>query len=113
MIQTEKLTIVSAGRVDLNTEELDIDFETRPRKGLGISASMFTNPYIKLGGTLTKPAIELSRERATIATGAAVLTGGLSFLYKGLWDRYFSSRDPCGEALKRDAELQAEKAKKQ
>lgn len=113
VIQAEKLTIVSAGIVDLNTEELDINFETRPRKGLGISASMFTNPYIKLGGTITKPAIELSPERATIATGAAVLTGGLSFLYKGLWDRYFSSRDPCGEALKRDAELQAEKAKKQ
>jgi len=112
IIQTDKLTIVSAGIIDLNTEKLDINFETRPREGLGISASTITNPYIKLGGSLRQPSIELNPQRAAITTGAAVATGGLWFLYKGIWDRYFSSRDPCGEALKRDAELQAGKAKK-
>ena len=111
VIQTDKLTIVGAGIIDLNTEQIDIGYETRPRKGVGISASMFINPYTKLGGSLTKPVIELDPERAAVATGAAVATAGLSFLYKGVWDRYFSSRDPCGDALKRDAELQAEKAK--
>jgi uncharacterized protein involved in outer membrane biogenesis len=113
VIQTDKLTILSAGTVDLNTERIDIDFETRPRKGVGISASTITNAYIKLGGSLSKPAVGLNPERAAVATGAAVATAGLSFLYKGIWDRYFSSRDPCGDALKRDAELQANKAKQQ
>jgi uncharacterized protein involved in outer membrane biogenesis len=113
VIQTDKLTILSAGTIDLNTERIDIDFETRPRKGVGISASTITNAYIKLGGSLSKPAVELNPERAAVATGAAVATAGLSFLYKGIWDRYFSSRDPCGDALKRDAELQANKAKQQ
>jgi len=112
IIQTDKLTIVSAGIIDLNSEKLDINFETRPREGLGISASTITNPYIKLGGSLRKPAIELDPQRAAVTTGAAVATAGLWFLYKGIWDRYFSSRDPCGEALKRDSELQAGKAKK-
>lgn len=111
VIQTDELTILSVGTIDLNTEQIDIDFETRPRKGVGISASMITNAYIKLGGRLAKPKVELNPERAAVATGAAVVTGGLSFLYKGIWDRYFSSRDPCGEVLKRDAELQAKKAK--
>jgi len=111
VIQTDKLTILSAGTIDLNTERINLDFETRPRKGVGISASMLTNPYTKLGGNLAKPTIELDPARATIATGAAVATGGLSFLYKGVWDRYFSSRDPCGDALRRDAELQAKKFK--
>jgi uncharacterized protein involved in outer membrane biogenesis len=113
VIQTDKLTILSAGIVDLNTEVIDINFETRSRKGLGISASTITNPYIRLGGTLKRPKIELDPERATIATGAAVLTGGLSFIYKGVWDRYFSSTDPCGEALARDAELQTKKVKQE
>ena len=110
VIQSDKLTILSVGIIDLSTERLDINFETRPRKGMGISASLITNAYTKLGGRLTKPEIELNPERAAIATGAAVATAGLSFLYKGIWDRYFSSRDPCGEALKRDAELQAKKS---
>ena len=112
VIQTDKLTIVSAGTIDLDTEHIDINFETRPREGLGISASTITNPYIKLGGSLRKPIIELNPQRAVVTTGAAVATAGLWFLYKGIWDRYFSSRDPCGEALKRDTELQAGKAKK-
>jgi uncharacterized protein involved in outer membrane biogenesis len=111
VIQTDKLTILSAGTINLNTERIDIGFETRPRKGVGISASMLTNPYTKLGGSLSKPRLELDPTRASVATGAAVATAGLSFLYKGLWDRYFSARDPCGEALKKDAELQTEKAR--
>ena len=113
VIQTDKLTILSAGTIDLSTELLNVGFETRPRKGVGISASMLTNPYTRLGGSLSKPRLELDPTRASVATGAAVATAGLSFLYKGVWDRYFSSRDPCGDALKKDVELQAEKAKKQ
>ena len=111
VIQTDKLTIVSAGTIDLRTERINVGFQTRPRTGVGISASMITNPLIRLGGTLAKPAIELDPTRASVATGAAVATGGLSILFKGVWDRYFTSRDPCGEALKRDAELQAKEAR--
>jgi len=111
VIQTDKLTIVSTGTIDLNTERINVGFQTRPRTGVGISASMITNPLIRLGGTMTRPAIELDPGRASVATGAAVATGGLSLLFKGVWDRYFTTRDPCGEALRVDAELQAKKAK--
>jgi uncharacterized protein involved in outer membrane biogenesis len=110
VIQTDKLTIVSTGTINLNTERINVGFQTRPRTGVGISASMITNPLIRLGGTLARPAVELDPTRASVATGAAVATGGLSILFKGVWDRYFTSRDPCGEALKRDAELKAKKA---
>ena len=47
VIQTDKLTIVSSGIIDLNTERINIGVETRPRKGVGISASMITNPCIQ------------------------------------------------------------------
>lgn len=108
VIQTDKLNIVSGGTVDLKTERINIGFSTRPRKGLGISASVITNPFIRLGGSLSKPAIALDASGATVATGAAVATGGLSILAKGFWDRFLSSRDPCGQALKRDAKLRGE-----
>ena len=113
VVQTDKITIVSAGTVNLNTERINVGFQTRPRQGVGISASMITNPLIRLGGTMKRPAVELDPARASVATGAAVATGGLSILFKGVWDRYFTSRDPCGEALKRDAELQTQKARQQ
>jgi uncharacterized protein involved in outer membrane biogenesis len=109
VIQTDKLNIVSAGTVELKTERINIGFSTRPRKGLGISASMITNPLIRLGGTMSRPAIALDAGGATVATGAAVATGGLSILAKGFWDRFLSARDPCGQALKRDAKLQGKK----
>ena len=113
VIQTDKLTIVSTGTIDLNTERINVGFQTRPRTGVGISASMITNPLIRLGGTLSRPAVELDPGRASVATGAAVATGGLSLIFKGVWDRYFTTRDPCGEALRVDAELQAKKTGQQ
>ena len=36
--------------------------------------------------------------------GTAVATGGLSILAKGFADRFLSSKDPCGDALKEIAE---------
>ena len=111
VFQTDKLTIVSGGTVDLKTEQLNVGFNTRPRRGLGISISTITDPFIKLGGSLLAPQVELDAEGATLATSAAVATGGLSFLFKGVWDRFFSSRDPCGEALENDAAMQKSKNK--
>jgi uncharacterized protein involved in outer membrane biogenesis len=108
VVQTDRLNIVSAGNVDLTTERIDVDFSTRPRKGIGLSASMITNPWVKLGGTLARPAITVNPEGATISTGAAVATGGLSILALGIWDRFLSARDPCGRALERDAKRRGE-----
>ena len=55
LMQSEKVTIVAGGKIDLGTEALRFDFNTRPRTGVGISAGMFTNPFIELAGTLASP----------------------------------------------------------
>ena len=62
--------------VIINTEKLNLEWVTKPRKGLGLSASMITNPYIKLGGTLGNPSIEMKPLEALTTTGAAVATAG-------------------------------------
>jgi len=102
--QTDKLTIVVQGTVDLNTEKLDIVFNTKLRKGVGISISMVVNPFINLTGTLSSPSIGLDPAAVAVKGTVAVATLGLSLLAKSLTDRYFSSKDPCGDALKKARE---------
>jgi len=104
VVQTDKLTIVTQGTVDLNTEKLNIEFNTKLRKGVGISISMVVNPFINLTGTLSSPSIGLDPAAVAVKGTVAVATLGLSLLAKSLTDRYFSSKDPCGDALKKARE---------
>jgi hypothetical protein len=99
IFQTEEITILSSGTIDLNTENIDLSFNTRVRKGIGISAGVVINPLIKLGGKLASPSIELDPAGAVISGGTAVATVGLSLLYKSLADRYFSEKHPCKKAI--------------
>jgi uncharacterized protein involved in outer membrane biogenesis len=98
VMQSEKVTVTAAGKVDLPTEKLDFDFNTRPRKGIGISAGMFTNPFIKLGGTLAQPRLGVGAKG--VGSGAlAAATAGISVLAKGLVDRVAGEMDVCESTL--------------
>ena len=97
---TDKMKIAGRGRIDLSTEKLDISWVAKPRKGIGLSASAITNPYIKLGGTLSAPALTVKPLQATTATAAAITTGGLSILAKGFWDRFTSGTRACEKIKK-------------
>jgi len=48
---------------------------------------------------LGKPSLVLDPESVVIEGSVAVATMGLSILAKGLKDRFFSAKDPCGNAL--------------
>jgi uncharacterized protein involved in outer membrane biogenesis len=108
IFQTEQLTIFSGGLIDLNTEKMSLDFETKLRKGIGLSAGMAINPFIRLGGSLSSPGIELDPAGVAITGGVAVATAGLSLVGKSLWDRFLTSKDPCGKALKKLQKLDQE-----
>jgi uncharacterized protein involved in outer membrane biogenesis len=97
--QSDKMTLLGDGKVDLNTEKLNLRWITKPRKGFGISASMLTNPYIKLGGTLADPSIELKPLEAVTSTGVAVATAGISLVAKGMFDRITAEKKVCKKAL--------------
>jgi hypothetical protein len=99
-LHTEQLTIVSEGTIDLNTEKLDVSFNTKQRKGLGISATDLVNPFIKVGGTLVSPTIILDAKSTVVKGGIAVATMGISILANSLAERYLSSKDPCGDAIR-------------
>ncbi len=97
---TDNLTIFSQGAIDLKTEKIDIAFNTKPRKGLGLSAGTLINSFIKVGGRLTSPAIEIDPANTLKSGGLAVVTLGISVLAKSASDRFLSSSDPCGDARK-------------
>jgi hypothetical protein len=98
-MQSDKMTMLGKGQIDFGTEKLNFDWVTKPRKGIGLSPSMITNPYIKLGGTLADPAIELKGAQAVASTGVAVATLGLSLVAKGMLDRATSEKKVCKKAL--------------
>jgi len=97
--RTDKLTVVGKGKVDFNTENINLDWTIKPRTGIGLSAGSVANPYVKLGGTLTSPKIEVKPLDAAVSTGAAVATLGLSILAQGLYDRITAEENVCINAL--------------
>jgi hypothetical protein len=102
--RTDVMTLVGSGRIDFATEKIDFQWTAKPRKGVGLSASTITNPYIKLGGTLANPVVEVKPLEAVTSTGVAVATGGLSILGKGLLDRITAERKVCKQALRKAGE---------
>jgi hypothetical protein len=112
VLQTEKVTISAHGNIDLRTEKLLLDFNTRPRKGIGVSPGMFTNPLIRLEGTLTSPRIGVGAKG--MASGAlAAATGGATVVAGGLVDRAKGEQDICKKTLEeaRNPVTQEEKKK--
>ena len=99
MLQGQKLLVTAGGTLDLSSEKLNFEFNTKPREGVGLSADMFVTPFVSLGGTLASPGIGLNKKGTLLNAGAAVATGGLSFLWKGLADRAAGALDQCKETM--------------
>ncbi len=92
---TDKIRFVIQGSVDLKSEELRIGVRSTPRRIVSFSAAELVNPYLQLIGTLSSPRLAVDETGVLITGGAAVATGGLSLLAKGLWDRLSKSGDAC------------------
>lgn len=108
VMQTDKINILSHGKIDLRQEKLDLSFRTQARKGLRISAGSLVNPFIRIGGTLGEPKMALDKGGALVQGGAVFFTAGLSLLAKTAFDSAFSSSDPCGQALQEAAKALAQ-----
>ena len=94
-LQTDTLAVASVGAANLATEALDFSFRVKQREGIGISLAGVINPYVRVGGTLASPTLMIDKRRGLISGTFAALTGGLSILAQGFWDRYLSREDYC------------------
>ena len=99
-MKTDKVTLLGAGNINLGDETLRIVISPKARKGLGINAASLAK-VVRVGGTLSKPKIEGDSSRL-LETGAvlwgALYSGGLSLIFKGLFDRTHANADVCGLA---------------
>jgi len=95
VMQTDKLDMFAGGNIDLNTEQIQLRFDTTARKGIGVSVSDFINPFVGVSGTLASPGLGVNPKSATFEGGFAVATGGLSIVAKGLFSRWLGNKDPC------------------
>jgi hypothetical protein len=92
---TDKIRFVVQGSVNLKSEKIRIGVRSTPRRIVSFSAAELVNPYLQVVGTLSSPELAVDEAGVLITGGAAVATGGLSLLAKGLWDRLSKSGDAC------------------
>ena len=93
VMRTNKMVMIGHGKIGFPEESLDLEWVTKPRKGLGISLGAFTNALIKLGGTLSEPRIQSKGIEG-------VAKGGLSLVTLGIADRISAEKKVCKKALK-------------
>ncbi len=105
-LQTDLLTIIGSGDINLATEEIDLSLRTKTREGLGVSLGGVVNSFLKVGGTLNEPSLGVDTAGSVTTTGAAVATGGLSLLARGLWDRVSAEADICSQSQEDSAEIE-------
>ena len=103
-VQTDHLTTLATGKVNLATEEIDMGVRAKPREGLGVSIGGLTTSFVRIGGTLKSPDLVFDTKGAATTTGVAVATGGLSLLAKGLADRLTAAADICDPEKSQDKE---------
>jgi len=94
-VQSDTVTIIALGSINLDNEKLDLSLRMKQRKGIGINLIGVANSFMKLGGTLRAPKMQLDPTGSVATTGAAFATGGLSILAKGLWDRASAGDGIC------------------
>nr|NIL94982.1 hypothetical protein [Woeseiaceae bacterium]NIP21644.1 hypothetical protein [Woeseiaceae bacterium] len=96
-MQTNQLLFVATGDIDFETEKLNINFRAKPREGIGISLGTVANSFLGVRGTLQSPTVSIDPKSSATATGAAVATGGLSLLARGLFDRLSAEKSICDQ----------------
>ena len=101
VIQTDMMTTVAKGTVNFRNERLDIAFRAKPREGLGLTLGTVANQVLEIRGTIKSPQIRVDAAKTAATTGVAVVSGGLSLLARGLWDRLSAQASICDESKER------------
>ena len=90
----------------MKTEKIKLNFNAIPNNALKVSAGELFNPYILIGGTLSKPAVGLDPTKVLLHGSVAIGTAGISILAKGLLDRVGNTVPVCQDMLQKVLEHQ-------
>jgi len=107
-VETSHVGVAMAGTVNLADETLDLSIRPQAKEGIGVSIGGLAN-LVKVSGSLADPKVGVDVAGAAGAAaqiGVGVVTGGLSILAKGLFDKA-TMQAPCKTALQTDEEQPA------
>ena len=74
-----------------------IDFGVAKALNARLTDKTIYTEHLQIVGTLTSPQLAVDEAGVLITGGAAVATGGLSLLARGIWDRLSRSRNACAQ----------------
>ncbi len=103
-LESKKAFITTSGDLDIGAEKMDLSFAVSSGKGVSTGISDMISSMVKVKGTFMEPTVSVNAEGVigTAATvGAAVVTGGLSYLGQKLLGGVTAASSPCAEALGR------------
>ena len=106
-LQTEEINLIGGGALNLRNNEIELQFKTAQRKGLGISILGIADKFIRLTGTLNDPRVVIDPAGFLIQGVAAWATAGLSLVYEGIVSRLTASSDPCALVVEQADKEQA------
>jgi hypothetical protein len=93
--RTNQANLLGQLNVDLGKETLEMNIDSRGRKGLGIDMGTIFSNTVRIRGPLNNPRMVPNPTGLALRTLAAVSTGGLSILGETLFRRVLASDNPC------------------
>jgi uncharacterized protein involved in outer membrane biogenesis len=99
-MRTDEINLFGGGTLQLRSGEIDVEFKTAQRKGLGLSLVGVADRFIRVTGTVWEPTVGVNAQSALLYGSAAWATGGLSLLVDTAFRRLTSSANPCDAVQK-------------
>lgn len=96
-LETAATKIIGTGKINLAEEKISFGVSPIARKGVGVNIGAAAS-LVRLEGSLAKPKVVADPKgmfTSSLATGAAIYTGGLSVLAQGLIKRALYSGSAC------------------
>ena len=97
MLVTDKMEVVSTGKIDLAQEQIDLAMRPKATSGISVGLGNLTQS-LKLAGPLSNLGVKVDAKGAVKALGtlgAAFATGGASLLAQGAAEKVDAGGDPC------------------
>ncbi|MCZ6831974.1 MAG: hypothetical protein O7F73_20780, partial [Gammaproteobacteria bacterium] len=100
-IRTRRANLIGRVDVDLIKERIELRFDSRSRKGTGLSVGNVFSNTVRLQGPLTNPSIVPNTTSLLWRGWAAVMTAGLSVVGESVLKRALVADTPC-ENIRRE-----------
>lgn len=101
-IETDSLFVVLDGNVDLGTERMNLSLQTSSPDALSTGVTNLITGMVKIDGSFSEPSIGVDSKGvvgAAATVGAALITGGISYLGQRLMSTTVVNDSPCVTAL--------------